>query len=103
MPEKTPSTSWVARSLMKLRRMREVYWLEANASVTRVMEKVTPTTVIIEPAIVDSIPRAPEAPAPKKRGQRASQSAFAWVSTLIKPTASAMLAATMSDGRNQKL
>ena len=57
---------------MKFRRMREVYWLEASASVTRVIENVTPTTVIIEPAIVDSIPRAPSAPAPNMRGQRAS-------------------------------
>jgi len=32
--------------------MREVYWLEANTSVIRVIENVTPTTVIIEPAIV---------------------------------------------------
>jgi hypothetical protein len=36
---------------MKFRRMREVYWLEASASTTTVMENVTPTTVIIKPAI----------------------------------------------------
>ncbi len=44
---------------MKFRNMREVYWLEASASVTSVIENVTPTTVIIEPAIVDNISRAP--------------------------------------------
>jgi hypothetical protein len=37
-----------------------------------VIENVTPTTAIIEPAIVDNIPRAPSAPAPNMRGQRVS-------------------------------
>ena len=72
IPVKIPSTTCVTRSRMKFRRMREVYWLEASASVTKVIENVTPTTVIIEPAIVDNIPRAPSAPAPNRRGQRAS-------------------------------
>ena len=35
---------------MKFRRMREVYRLEASASVTKVIENVTPATVIIDPA-----------------------------------------------------
>lgn len=42
----------VARLRMKLRRMRDVYWLAANASATNVIENVTPMTVIVEPAIV---------------------------------------------------
>ena len=70
MPAKMPSTTCVTRSRMKFRRMREVYWLEASASVTNTIENVTPTTVIIEPAIVDNTPRAPAALAPNRRGQR---------------------------------
>lgn len=61
----------MTRSRMKFRRMREVYWLETSASVTNTIENVTPTTVIIEPAIVDNTPRAPAALAPNRRGQRA--------------------------------
>jgi len=38
------------------------------SSVTKIIENVTPTTVIIEPAIVLTIPRAPSAPAPNRRG-----------------------------------
>ncbi len=72
MPVKTPSTTWVTRSRMKLRRTREVYWLDASANVTKVIENVVPTTVIIEAAIVDNITRAPAALAPKRRGQFSS-------------------------------
>ncbi len=49
---------------MKLRRMRGVYCVEANESVTMVIEKATPATVIIELAIAVSMPRAPSALAP---------------------------------------
>ena len=45
----------MTRLRMKFRRMREVYWLEASASASRVMENVMPITVIIEPASVDNI------------------------------------------------
>ena len=103
MPAKIPSTTCVTRSRMKFRRMREVYWLEASASVIKVIENVTPTTVIIEPAMVASIPRAPAAPAPNRRGQSAIQSRLPAESASIKPTARTMLNATISDGRNQKL
>jgi len=62
MPAKMPSTTCVARSRMKFLRMRDVDWLEASASVTNTntntIENVTPTTVIIEPAILDNTPRA---------------------------------------------
>ena len=57
---------------MKLRKMREVYWLEANANASRVMETVMPITDIIEPASVDSISRAPSTPTPNIRGHWAS-------------------------------
>jgi hypothetical protein len=103
MPAKIPSTTCVTWSLMKFRRMREVYWLEASVRVTRVMENVTPTTVIIEPAMVASIPRAPAAPAPKRRGQSAIQSWLPEESTSIRPRARTVLNATINDGRNQKL
>ena len=88
---------------MKLRRMREVYWLEASASVTKVIENVTPTTVIIEPAIVDNISRAPSALEPNRRGQRASHWALPVVCASIKTIARTMLPATISEGTNQKL
>jgi hypothetical protein len=68
LPAKIPRTTWVTRLRMKFRRMRDVYWLEASANTTKIIENVTPTTVIIEPAIVDIIPRAPSAPAPNRRG-----------------------------------
>ena len=103
MPAKIPSTTCVTRSLMKFRRMREVYWLEASASVIKVIENVTPTTVIIEPAIVANIPRAPAAPAPNRRGQSAIHVSLPEESASIKPTARTMLNATISDGTNQKL
>jgi hypothetical protein len=88
---------------MKFRRMREVYWLEASAKVTRVIEKVTPTTLIMEPAMVVSIPRAPAAPAPKRRGQSSIQSQLPDESTSIRAAARTELKVTINDGRNQKL
>ena len=42
----------VTRLRMKLRKTREVYWLEASVSASRVMENVMPITDIIEPASV---------------------------------------------------
>src|SRR5665647_143683 len=88
---------------MKFRRMREVYWLEASASTTRIMENVTPTTDIIEPAIVDIIPRAPSAPAPNRRGHRASHRWIPAESAAIKAAASPTLAMIINEGMNQKL
>jgi len=73
MSEKIPSTDCARRLLMKFRRIREAYWLEAIASAIKVMDNVTPTTDIIEPATVVDIPRAPSAPAPHGRGRSASQ------------------------------
>ena len=102
-PVKIPSTTCMTRSPMKFRRIREVYWLEAKASVTRVMENVTPTTVIIEPAIVDNIPRAPSALTPNRRGQRASHCPLQLESTSINATAKTMLNARITEGTNQKL
>jgi hypothetical protein len=67
------------------------------------MEKVTPTTVIIELAIVESIWRDPSAPAPNRRGQLVNVSLLMAESALIKLIARAMLPATISEGVNQKL
>ena len=103
IPVKIPSTTCVTRSRMKFRRMREVYWPEASESVTRVIENVTPATVIIEPAIVDNIPRAPSALAPNRSGQRASHRSLPLEPASTKATARAMLTATISEGTNQKL
>ena len=103
MPAKISSTTWVTRSRMKFRRMREVYWLDASASVIRVIENVTPTTVIIEPAIRGQPPaRAGRAGA--KQARPADQPFFAPVeSASIKAAPKAMLPATISEGTNQKL
>ncbi|HUS98613.1 MAG TPA: hypothetical protein VMX97_17955, partial [Hyphomicrobiaceae bacterium] len=103
MPAKIPSTTCVTRLRMKFRRMREVYWLEASASTTKIMENVTPTTDIIEPAIVDIIPRAPSAPAPNRRGHRASHRSLPADSASINAAARATLNTTISEGINQKL
>ena len=103
MPAKIPSTTCVARLLMKFRRMREVYWLEAIASATRVIENVTPTTDIMEPAMVESIPRPPAAPAPNRRGHLASNLSPTKRSTSIRAMASTMLPATINEGRNHRL
>ena len=65
---KTPSTTWFDRSRMKFLSMRGVNWLDARERATIVIENVTPATVIIEPAIVDSILRAPSALDPIKAG-----------------------------------
>jgi hypothetical protein len=59
--------------------------------------------VIIDPAIVDKIPRAPSALAPKTSGQRVSHRVLASECAAIKATAMAMLPATISAGKSQKL
>ena len=91
------------RLRMKFRRMREVYWLEAIANTINTIEKVTPTTVIMEPAMVDIMPRAPSAPAPNSRGHRANHCSLTAESAPIKTAARPMLARTIIDGINQKL
>ncbi len=88
---------------MKFRRMRDVYWLDARVSTTKIMENVTPTTVIIEPAIVDIIPRAPSAPAPNRRGHWLSHRSLSEEAASINTTARAMLTKTISEGMNQRL
>ena len=103
MPTKTPRTVWFVRSLMKLRRTRDEYWLAANDSETMVMEKTTPATVIIEPAIVDSMPREPAAPAPNRRGQLAMTFCASIRSVSISANASVTAAQTITAGTNQKL
>ncbi|GJG89622.1 hypothetical protein tb265_48030 [Gemmatimonadetes bacterium T265] len=52
---------------MKVRSTRGVYWADACATAAMVIENVTPDTVIIEPAMVESMPRASSAPAPRGR------------------------------------
>jgi hypothetical protein len=69
----------------------------------KTIENVTPTTVIIDPAIVDNIPRAPSAPTPNRRGQRDSHCSLPMKSASIKAVARAMLTATIIAGTNQKL
>ncbi len=103
IPAKTPSVVWVARFFMKFRRMREVYWLEAKASATKVIEKVMPMRDIIEPARVANSWRAPSAPTPKRRGHRASQRSPHTASASISTSAATMPSTTASEGTNQKL
>jgi len=59
---KLPSTNWVPRSRMKLRSRRGPNCEVASCRVTTVSEKVRPVTVIIEPAIVARMVRAPSGP-----------------------------------------
>ena len=103
MPAKIPSTTCVTRLRMKFRKMREVYWLEAIASTIKTIENVTPTTVIMEPAIVDIIPRAPAAPTPNSCGHCASHWSLTADSASIKIAARVMLTTTITEGRSQKL
>jgi len=103
MPTKTPRTVWFVRSLMKFRSTLDEYWLEANDSDTIVIENTTPATVIIEPAIVDSMPLEPAAPAPNRRGQLSLTSCNSIRSVSISTSASATAAPTITAGTNQKL
>jgi len=64
---------------------------------------LTPITVIIEPASVDNIWRAPSAPTPNKRGHWPSHWLRPAESASINATAKTMLAVTISEGINQKL
>ena len=88
---------------MKLRRMRDEYWLAASARVTVVMEKVTPATVIMEPAMAVSSPREPSAPAPKSRGHASARAPRLSTSSSVNTTARATLMATRTVGTNQRL
>ena len=68
MLTKKPRTTWLVRLRLKLRSTRGVYWLDTWANVLSVSEKIRAATVIIEPAMAVSTPRAPSAPAPNSRG-----------------------------------
>ena len=59
---KVPSVIWLPRSRRKLRRRRGPNCCEASVSATMVIENVTPATVIIDAAMVDSTARAPSGP-----------------------------------------
>ncbi len=52
----------MARSAIKLRNKRGPNCEEASVNETMVMEKTTPATVMVEPAIVASTLRAPSGP-----------------------------------------
>ena len=67
------------------------------------MEKTTPATVIIGPAILDSMPREPAAPAPNRRGQLSLTSCTSIRSVSISASASVTAAQTITAGTNQKL
>ncbi len=56
-----PRVSWVPRSRMKFRSIRGPNWVDASVRVTRMMEKTTPTTVMMAAAIVVRICRAASA------------------------------------------
>ena len=62
METKTPSTIWVPRSFVKLRRRRGPNCEEARVRATIVIEKATPATVMVEPAMVERTLRAPSGP-----------------------------------------
>ena len=56
-----PKTIWLPGSRRKLRSRRGPNCCDARVSATIVIENVTPATVIIDPAIVESTARAPSA------------------------------------------
>ena len=103
MPTKTPSTDWLSLSAMKLRNTRGLYWVAADESTTSVIEKITPATVIIEPAIAVSMARAPSVPAPNSPGQRCISMDANRRSSWIRATASAVAPVTMMPGISQRL
>ncbi len=80
---------------MKLRSTRDEYWPAARVSATSVIEKVTPTTVIIEPAMVDRMARAPSASGPIEAATGRCSS----TSSRARPSAPD----AMISGTNQKL
>jgi hypothetical protein len=82
---------------MKFRRMREVYWLEAGASTTGVMENVTPTAVIIKPAIRGHPARAIR-PGDKRARPPAQANARSRRSRFNQHYPKAMLTKTISEG-----
>src|SRR5271165_1853427 len=47
VPTNVPRVSWVPRSRMKFRSIRGPNWVDASVRVTRMMEKTTPTTVMM--------------------------------------------------------
>jgi hypothetical protein len=102
-PTNVPSTICVARSRMKVRRMRGVNWLEACVTASIVSEKVSPATVMIELAMADRSERELSALAPKTRGKRASASASTRAETSTMSTASATPPRPMAPGTNQSV
>lgn len=88
---------------MKFRISRDEYCVDAVAIVMIVSVNDRLATVIIDPAIAVSIPRAPSAPTPNKRGNRAAQSYPTTASAAIRPLAIAIAAATMVSGTNHRL
>ena len=61
VPTNVPRVTWVPRSRMKFRSIRGPNWVDASVRVTRMMEKTTPTTVMMAAAIVVRICRAASA------------------------------------------
>lgn len=103
MLTKKPITTWLVRSRMKLRSRREVYWLATWARVASVSENIRPATVIMEPAMAASMPRAPAAPAPNSSGCRAVHFAPMDTSSRTSPYAANSAATTIRVGTNQRL
>ena len=59
MPTNVPMVIWVTRSPKNVRRIRGLNWLDASCRTTIVIEKVSPATVINEPAMTESTVRLP--------------------------------------------
>ena len=99
---KVPRTTWFPRSRRKPRRSRGPNCEDASDSATRRIENVTPATVIMEPAIVDSSARAPSgSPAPYSHSVMPRSVSYSAPSAASTPCDSAMAPSVMSVGMNQ--
>jgi hypothetical protein len=88
---------------MKLRSTRGEYWLAVSDSATMVTENTTPATVIMDVAMADSIPRAPPAPAPNRRGQSCASSMSSSGCSSTSTSAAATPIRTSTLGTSQRL
>lgn len=88
---------------MKLRSKRGPSWDEASERVTNVIEKTTPATVIIDPAMIPSTALAPSAPPVNVQPRLSVNQRVTDVSTVTLTNANATATTVMSVGMNQKL
>ena len=100
VPTKVPIVTWVTRSPKNVRRIRGLNWLDASCNTTIVIEKVSPATVIRDPAMTDSTVRA-AGPSPLKTTSTPVRSTCSSISTSTTPRMPNVR--TMRPGMNPRL